>query len=255
MLTVALLGADGAGKTTVGRRLADELSVPVRYIYMGVNGAAATHGLPTTRLVRRVKRAAGRATPEGGPPPVPDVAEGAQPADGAELANGVGDADRAAVRRTPARRALRSLRAAASTANRIAEESYQLAVGRWHVARGRVVVFDRYAGADYWAHDMATGRSRPWHRRVHGAFLRVACREPDAVIVLDAPPALLFSRKGEGTLASLEARRSEYLAYCDHARHGIVIDASAPLEDVVAAVVDVIETAVRRRSGLLEVAA
>lgn len=243
MLTIALLGADGAGKTTVGRRLPEELSVPVRYVYMGVNGAAATHGLPTTRLVRRVKRAAGRSVPEGGPPPVPDVAEVAEAAGGSPP------------RRPPARRALRSLRAAARTANRIAEVSYQLAVARWHVARGRVVVFDRYAGADYWAHDMAAGRSRPWHRRVHGAFLRVACREPDAVIVLDAPPALLFSRKGEGTLASLEARRSEYLAYCGQARHGIVIDASAPLEDVVAAVVDVIETELCRRSGLLEVAA
>ena len=246
MLTIALLGADGAGKTTVGRRLPEELSVPVRYVYMGVNGAAATHGLPTTRLVRRVKHAAGRSVPEGGPPPVPDATEVAEAAEAA---------DGSPPDRTPARRALRSLRAAARTANRIAEESYQLAVARWHVARGRVVVFDRYAGADYWAHDMAAGPSRPWHRRVHGAFLRVACREPDAVIVLDAPPALLFSRKGEGTLASLEARRSEYLAYCDQARHGIVIDASAPLEDVVAAVVDVIETELRRRSGFLEVAA
>ena len=37
MTTVALVGPDGAGKTTVARRLEGALEIPVRYLYMGVS--------------------------------------------------------------------------------------------------------------------------------------------------------------------------------------------------------------------------
>src|SRR5215213_9731112 len=68
--TVALVGADGAGKSTIGRRLAATLPIPVTYLYMGDNPAAATATLPTTRLLRALRRARGArpAAPAGGPP-------------------------------------------------------------------------------------------------------------------------------------------------------------------------------------------
>ena len=59
MTTVALIGADGAGKTTVARRLPDLLPVPVRYLYMGVSTDSSNVMLPTTRVTRRIKRATG----------------------------------------------------------------------------------------------------------------------------------------------------------------------------------------------------
>ena len=40
MVTVALIGADGAGKTTVGRRLEEGGEVRIKYLYMGINAAA-----------------------------------------------------------------------------------------------------------------------------------------------------------------------------------------------------------------------
>src|SRR6266571_1664289 len=52
MFTVALIGPDGAGKTTIGRRLEQTLPLPVRYVYMGINYEASNHVLPTTRLIR-----------------------------------------------------------------------------------------------------------------------------------------------------------------------------------------------------------
>ncbi|MGH3091699.1 MAG: hypothetical protein ACRDOG_05135, partial [Gaiellaceae bacterium] len=54
--TVALIGPDGAGKTTVARRLEGSLEGPVKYLYMGVNPDASNHLLPTTRLAHALKR-------------------------------------------------------------------------------------------------------------------------------------------------------------------------------------------------------
>ncbi|MGH3470565.1 MAG: hypothetical protein ACRDPG_00785, partial [Nocardioidaceae bacterium] len=58
--TVALVGADGAGKSTVSRMLTrTALPRPVKRIYMGVNLEASTLMLPTTRLLLAAKRARG----------------------------------------------------------------------------------------------------------------------------------------------------------------------------------------------------
>src|SRR4029079_4327586 len=59
MFTVALIGPDGAGKTTIGRRLEHALPMPVKYVYMGVNLDSSNHMLPTTRLIQAIKRARG----------------------------------------------------------------------------------------------------------------------------------------------------------------------------------------------------
>src|SRR5215211_4375226 len=56
-LTVALIGPDGAGKTSITRRVTELLPVPSRLIYMGVNLESSTLMLPTTRLILTAKRA------------------------------------------------------------------------------------------------------------------------------------------------------------------------------------------------------
>ena len=67
-LTVALVGADGAGKTTIARRVEQGPPLRAKYIYMGINPDAASHALPTTRLLHAVKRRLGYASSQGGPP-------------------------------------------------------------------------------------------------------------------------------------------------------------------------------------------
>src|SRR5439155_8395774 len=68
MFTVALIGADGAGKTTIGRRLAHSLPLPVKYVYMGINFDASNHMLPTTRVLHRLRQAWNGKRIAGGPP-------------------------------------------------------------------------------------------------------------------------------------------------------------------------------------------
>lgn len=223
MVTVALVGADGAGKTTIGRRLPDLLDVPSRYVYVGANPAAATHVLPTTRIVhaRRLRRGEVAA---GGPP--------ALDRDPRPVATG-----------SVGTRARRAARAGARTAHHIAEGGYQRSVIAWHRARGRTVIVDRWYGADHHAHELADRAPTP-SRRARAAFIRAAFPPPDLVLVLDAPAEVLHGRKGEGTLAELGQRRQEYLDYLATVPDGRRIDATRPLPEVEADVVAAIEAAV-----------
>jgi thymidylate kinase len=211
--TVALIGCDGAGKTTVARELERGSALPVRYLYMGVSAEASNRQLPTTRLANAVKRLRGTARPDHGPP---------EPA-----------AARPAAAARPSAR--RSARAALRLANRLAEEWYRQVIAQAYQARGAIVVFDRHFLADYHAFDV-TGGGRPLSRRVHGWMLSRAYPRPDLVVFLDAPPEVLHRRKGEGTLASLARRRADYLGLADAATLGgafAVVSATQPLPDVV----------------------
>jgi ABC-type phosphate/phosphonate transport system ATPase subunit len=56
MPSVALIGPDGAGKTTLTRMLLSSGALPFRYIYMGVDIGASNVALPTSRMADRWKR-------------------------------------------------------------------------------------------------------------------------------------------------------------------------------------------------------
>jgi thymidylate kinase len=210
MVTVALIGADGAGKTTLARSLEATGELPVKYLYMGVNGEASNHMLPTTRALRALKRVLGRGGDEGGPP----------------------DPERVLARRRKGLRgALAELKSAARLANQLCEEWYRVALARRYERRGYLVLFDRHFFADYWAHDVAAHRELSLARRLHGRLLARLPR-PDCTIVLDAPPEVLYARKPEGTLERLARRRQEYLDLHAQLERCSVVDASRPPQEV-----------------------
>ena len=220
MVTVALIGADGAGKTTVARTLAASREIPIKYLYMGVNAAASNHMLPTTRAVRALRRALGRANDQGGPP----------------------DPERERRRpRTGARGFVSGAKSGLVLANRLCEECYRAALAWYFERRGFVVLFDRHFYADYLAHDVARAREElSFARRIHGKLLARLPR-PDCVIVLDAPASVLHARKPEGTPELLERRRREYLELCSELESYAVVDASQAQGEVVREVLGIIQ--------------
>lgn len=218
--TVALIGCDGAGKTTVARALERVPDLPVRYLYMGVSAESSNRRLPSTRMAHAVKGSAmaQRLPRRAGAPGLP-------------------------------RRTCRAGRAGLRLANRLAEEWYRQLIAQRYVARGWVVVFDRHFLADYHASDVV-GVDRPLSRRIHGWMLAHAYPRPALVILLDAPPEVLHARKGEGTLASLARRRADYLGLGDAAcldRAPAVVPAMQALPAVVADVTELIRDAARSR--------
>jgi thymidylate kinase len=220
MFTVALIGPDGAGKTTVARRLEQKLAFPVAYIYMGVNPDSSNRLLPTTRLVHALKRALGAPPDTAGPP----------------------DPQRLLAPPSPSRlaRLRRSVRSTFRLINLLAEEWYRQLLTWSYLRKGSIVVFDRHFFSDYYAYDIAGAGRRQLSRRIHGLLLDKVYPKPDLVIYLDAPPEVLLARKGEGSTELLDRRRDDYLAVGRLANTFVIVDATRPIdivtEDVAAAI-------------------
>jgi thymidylate kinase len=180
-LTVALLGPDGAGKSTAAAALGRSFPLPVSTIYMSpANGAR--------------------------PPSSP---------------RGVG---------------LALLLGAL--------------LGRWlrgqrHRARGRLVLFDRYAYDALLPPRWALGRRRRLRRWLIGH----ACPPPTLTVVLDAPSEVLYARKREHSEAVLEADRLAYLRLADGRDAAAVVDATGDADRVRRELTAVIWAAYRRRQA------
>lgn len=204
--TVALIGPDGSGKTTVAGRLDDRLPLPMTRMYMSINPASGTYLLPTTRLSWMLR---GR----------PEHIESAYWEHRSRV---VGQAA-----------------TGLNLLNRIAEEWYRALVAELLVRRGRIVLFDRHYYFDYWATDIAAPNRRK-EERLHGWVLARYPR-PDLTIYLDAPPEVLLARKGEGTLASVTTLRRELLEVVGQEPGAVVLDGTRPVAEVVEAVVAAVQ--------------
>lgn len=209
--TVAVVGPDGAGKSAVVAALPAALPVPTRTVYLGVNLFASGSMLPTTRLARSLK-GRGRDSGSGGGP-------------GTGGPRGVVGSAIGGVRR--------SLRLLAW----MSEEWYRAIVVQKHVRDGLLVICDRHFVCDFYAADIAPRPGRPLLRRIHGWQLAHFYPRPDLVLVLDAPVEVLHARKQEDHVDVLARRRAEYLALPDNLPNVIVLDATQPLEAVIAAAV------------------
>lgn len=220
MFTVAIIGADGAGKTTVTHQVLEELPLPAKHVYMGVNLENSKLVLPTTRLLLEVKRLRGKRPDMAGPPD---------------------PTRRKAQSKNLFKRILSEVKTGLRMANLMSEEWFRQAVISLYKRRGNVVLFDRHFFIDYYAHDIAGGKGIPLANRVHGLMLKYLYPRPDMVIMLDAPPEVLFERKGEGTIELLERRRQEYLQFGEIMNNFHVVDATQPLNDVVSDVSSIIQ--------------
>jgi thymidylate kinase len=113
---------------------------------------------------------------------------------------------------------------------------------RYHRARGRVVLFDRYTHDALVQHQGASALKL----RIHRSVLAHAAPPPDLMIVLDVPGETLHARKGERDPVTLEAMRVGYGNIAARVG-GPIVDATADIEDVRRAVVALIWAAVAGR--------
>jgi thymidylate kinase len=205
MPSIALIGPDGAGKTTLTKRLVRSSGLPLRYLYMGIDISASNVALPTSRLIERAR---GRVRTKGD-------------------ATGV------------TRRGRGGVTGWILLANRLLEAWYRQVVS-WSIqVTGRVVVYDRHFVLDF-APEVVQDGEGSLPRRVYRWTLRRLYPHPDLVIFLDAPGEVLYGRKGESTIFELERRRQAFLNRGRTMRDFRIVDATRPLEIVYAEVVEIV---------------
>ncbi len=223
MPSIALIGGDGAGKTTLARMLVEAAPQRLHYLYMGVNVESSNVALPTSRLISVLKRRrngdSASAVPSAG-------------------RNKGGN---------PLRNALRLI-------NRLAEEWFRQAVSWFHQMRGRLVIYDRHFLFDF-AKELDQSKRLPLSKRLHLWHLQHLYPVPDLVIFLDVPPRVLLARKGEATAQWLADHRRAVLKMGKGFANFHRIDADRALPDVfqdVAATVERFRNSPTPRKGATE---
>ena len=215
MASIALIGADGAGKSTLTRMLIEADAAHLRCLYMGIETAKSHVALPTSRWAERLKRRREKGVPACGATKAPAA--------------------------QPPRRLRHTARAAVRLANRLAEEWFRQCASWVYQARGFVVLYDRHFLFDF-APEMTGGRPERWDRRVHQWCLQRFYPRPDLTVFLDAPGEMLFARMGELTIEELERRRQAFLRIGKRTPGFVTVDATRPLS----AVYEDVATHVRR---------
>lgn len=186
--SVALLGPDGAGKSTLANGLGASFPRQVRCIYMGLGQQSRPGG------IRRLG--------------IP----------GLSLATGLLSLWRRAV------------------------------VAQYHLARGRLVVFDRYT------YDLllVPGKDLHWRERTYWWLLARACPTPDLTLLLDAPGIVMYQRKREHTPEYLERQRQTFLTLLGHVRALEIVDATRAEHAVRTDVAALIERRWRRSETAID---
>jgi len=222
LASIAFIGPDGAGKTTISRMLEKSSVLPFKYFYMGINIDTSNVALPTARFVQYVKRLLHRDSGVWG---------------GASTSI------------SPPRKAKGRLWAAARLVNLLADEWYRQLLCRYYEMRGYIILCDRHFVFDF-ADEIAADRNESLSHRLHRWCLARLYPRPNLVIYLDAPAGVLFARKGELTVEELERRRKAFIRQGNRLPNFIRVDATQPLEKVYAEVAVRIMEFYGRHKGL-----
>lgn len=213
MFTVALVGGDGAGKTTIANSVIQSSELPMKYLYMGLSTRSSNHALPTSRLVLFLKQQIYQKKTKKSASPLPDEMPASQLEYSEETHGWVWNTAR--------------------FLNRLAEAWYRQLISINYQLRGYVVIYDRH-----FFFDTAPGvinsqnQSLLLFDKLYFWFMSHWYPKPNLTIFLDAQPDLLYHRKGEATPEYLEQQRGVFLDQGKKLAHFIRVDASQPLDKV-----------------------
>jgi len=208
MFSVALIGPDGAGKTTIARMLEERSPLPLKYMYMGVNIAASNFALPTSRFFEYL-----RERQNGNPDPSRVEGQTFQhPKRGSKSAGKI-------------------FWSAGRLANHLADEWYRQLWSWGYQYIGFIVLYDRHFLFDF-SLDNVDLDQEGFDTRLHRWFLTHLYPRPDLVIYLDAPAEVLFARKGEKDIEDLGKRRQSFLQLMKQSPNCVVVDGTQPLSKV-----------------------
>jgi thymidylate kinase len=209
-----VVGADGAGKTTVADRLRTLSERPMSYVYLGPAIGSSSHALPTSRLIAWLKRRRLKehASDWGSTPPDELLTEEA----GKKVARG---------------RVFKAL----GLVNRVAEEWFRQAIVAYHRLRGRIVICDRHYLYEYCPSPPdAKKKDDILSVRIHDWLLARFYPRPHVTLFLDAPADVLYRRKPEWPVEYVEKQRERIRQQGRYMPEFIRIDVTAPLEEVIA---------------------
>lgn len=212
MFTVALIGADGSGKTTISDLLLESFPLPMKYIYMGTAIQSSNITLPTTRLILYLKLRAHQKT--------------VKTADKTSSFHEYNEHNK--IKRG-------KIKATISLLNRLSEEWYRQLVSFIFRMRGYIVLFDRHFIFEYAVQAEELKKTNmELSERIHLWLLYHFYPKPDLVIFLDAPAELLIKRKNEWPIERLKAHQEAVCKLGESMPNFIRIDATQTVGKVYA---------------------
>ena len=190
--TIAHVGPDGAGKTTLAKRLVTELEQtrPATYLYMGYSPESSNRMLCTTRLSRRIStRFPNTFSASNEPAAVRD--------------------DTVESNVSWKRRSIATMRRCVRLVTGLFEERYRWRPVNKENNQGRIVVMDRFFLTDFLRTRGARGGLSPIDR-LHYWILERAFPKPDLFVYLEVPVGELTHRRPVENPERLEEMRVMY---------------------------------------------
>ena len=213
MFAVALIGVDGAGKTTIAKKLIESFPMPIKYIYMGTSILSSNFALPTSRLIFYLKLRSYRMSARQLGSSLPEF-----------ISNH--DLEYRDVKRS-------RIGATARMLNRMAEEWFRQVIAWCYRIRGYLVLYDRHFIFEYTPKSIDVQKhNQRLTDRLHLWFLDRLYPIPDLVILLDASLDVLLKRKKECPLDHLQRHRKALREQAKKMANFVRINADQPLEKV-----------------------
>jgi len=222
MFSVALIGGDGAGKTTIANAVIHSSGLPMKYLYMGLSTRSSNVALPTSRLILFLKQQLYKKKVQNSTTHLRNDMPASQLEYSENTHGWVWNTFR--------------------FLNRLAEAYYRQIISINYQLHGNVVVYDRH-----FFFDTAPGAINSQNQKLlllDRLFFWLMSHwypRPTLTIFLDAAPDLLYQRKEEATPEYLEQQRKVYMEQGKKLVHFIRVDASQPLEKVLSEVLHYIQ--------------